>query len=293
MVTITAGPSDACLCNCSYYSAPMVFCVGYNYPGQGLCSLHPGTRRRIEYLAMCLQVLCWMVVMPGMWEVGTSFYNSGGTPLTWDEYVEDVWDICSFVLFCGGNSVYVVVSITLVLARLLKKKNTPTEWIPRKKVEYCGKIISPQFNGLDLFHYLVHMLALAINIGAAFCGADRYLSISMIIITFIQSILSYLYSTDIAICFCFCFCVNIFLVRRLPSSEQDLERSWMYEEWRLGTERIELVPEPWMGEEKCHEETRQHNFGSYTDYLFLTNGSVHSSLDQRGLENQNFEATEY
>ena len=67
----------------------------------------------------------------------------------------------------------------------------------------------------------------------------------------------------------------------------------MYEEWRLGTERIELVPEPWTGEEKCHEETRQHNFGYYTDYLFLTNGSLHSSLDQRGLENQNFEATEY
>ena len=260
----------------------MVFCIGYNYTGQGWCTLHPGTRRRVEYLAMWVQVLSWVVVMPAMWVVGTNFYNSGGTSLSWDEYVEDVWDICSFVFFCGGNSVYVVVSLTLVLARLVRKKNVQAEWIPRKKVEYCGEIIIPDYRGLEMFHYLVHMVAMVVNIAAAFCGADIYLSILMIIITLLQSILSYLYSTDIALCFCFCIFCNIFLVRRQPRGDMLMEASWMYEEWRLDNDRMELVIR--------HEEpdkTLQNIMGSYKDYLYLTHEPPHT-----GVENQNYENKE-
>ena len=36
---------------------------------------------------------------------------------------------------------------------------------------------------------------------------------------------------------------------------------------------------------------KQDNMGSYLDYLYLTNGCIGPEMDQRGLENENFETT--
>ena len=283
----------------------MVFCIGYNYTGLGLCTLHSYNRRRVEVVSFCMQVLCWVVVLPGMWVVGDSFYNSGGqyVPMnrqhldeSRDTYVEDVWEICSFVLFCGGNSVYVMVSLTLVLARVMeKKKNRQWEWVPRKKIEYCGDMISPGFRGLGLFHYQLHTVAMAVNVAALYSGADVYLSSFMVIITFLQCILSYLYSTDIAICHCCCQCFSIFLIRRHPRGGEDpllsLKKSWLYEEWRVGTEERELVQEPGRRKEQGLElQTAEGSMGSYVNYLYLTSG-IELEQQQRGVENENFENT--
>ena len=119
---------------------------------------------------------------------------------------------------------------------------------------------------MGLFHHLIHRLAMIVNIAAAFSGADAFLSSFMIIITFLQCILSYLYSTDIALCNCCCLCINIVLIRRQP--RLSLENSWMYEEWRVGPEE-----DPWVGEgARGRHLPRYDDMGSYQDYLYLTSG---------------------
>ena len=107
--------------------------------------------------------------------------------------IDDAWEIFCFVLFCGGNSVYVVVSLVMVMARVVEEKRTRQwEWVPRNRVEYCGDIVRPGYGRLGLFHHSVHKLALGVNFTAVFAGADLYFGIVMIIIAFLQSIFSYL-----------------------------------------------------------------------------------------------------
>ena len=241
-------------------------------------------------VSLCMQVVCWVVVVPGMWVEGDRFYNSGSEAgyLNLDNidesknaYEEDVWEIFSFVLFFGGNSVYVVVSLTMVLARVVEEKRSRQwEWVPRKRVEYCREIVTPGYAGLGLFHHLIHRLAMIVNIAAAFSGADAFLSSFMVIITFLQCILSYLYSTDIALCNCCCLCINIVLIRRQP--RLSLENSWMYEEWRVGPEK-----EPWGGEARGGHLPRYDDMGSYQDYLYLTSGDIEQG-GHSGVENEHF-----
>ena len=245
-------------------------------------------------VSLCMQVVCWVVVVPGMWVEGDRFYNSGGEADYSDienmnenknAYAEDLWEVLSFVLFCGGNSVYVVVSLTMVLARVVEeKRGRQWEWVPRKRVEYCREIVTPGYSGLGLFHHLTHRLAMIVNIVAAFSGADALLSSFMVIITFLQCILSYLYSTDIALCNCCCLCINIVLIRRQP--RLSLENSWMYEEWRVGPEEMGLVQEPWRGAGGGHLP-RYDDMGSYQDYLYLTSGDIEQG-GHSGVENDNF-----
>jgi hypothetical protein len=90
----------------------MVLCIAHNHNGLGLCSILQGTRRRLEMVSLCMQVVCWVVVVPEMWVEGNRFYNGGSEAgylnlENMDEsknaYAEDVWEIFSFILFCGGN----------------------------------------------------------------------------------------------------------------------------------------------------------------------------------------------
>ena len=147
--------------------------------------------------------------------------------------------------------------------------------MPRQRIEYCKDIVSPGYGRLGLFHHLVHRLAWCVNMAAVFSGADVFLSSFMIILTFLQSVLSFLYSTDIAVCNFWCFCFNIFCIRRHPRRTQEdhmsMEASWMYKECRVGMEELQLVPEPWRGVETgVATYMTNDNMKPYRSYLYLT-----------------------
>merc|ERR550519_2354352 len=138
----------------------------------------------------------------------------------------------SFVCFVIGNIVYTIVTFVLAIVNLIYRRDIisrqsvagrpiRSEWKEREKKEYCFDICNP-LNGLRVFHHLEHRGAALINLIVVVCSAielssstqNMYSSADdtallstllgfsscILVLTLIQTFLSYFYAEDVALC---------------------------------------------------------------------------------------------
>ena len=93
-----------------------------------------------------------------------------------------------------------------------------TEWADRPKRERCFALCCP-WNGLRMFHHLEHRAGFIVFLVCAILGVELYFTIPLILLTFAQIIISYLYAEDIMLCALPICCVNLYFIRRYPQEE--------------------------------------------------------------------------
>jgi hypothetical protein len=133
-------------------------------------------------------------------------------------------------MFVAFNTIYTIVTFILVILNItyrkeyLKMGQKPlvgnSEWVERKGRQLCCDICSP-CNALRMFHHLEHRGAFLINLACAIMGVELYFSIPLVFLTFTQTIISYLYAEDVAICALPICCAYLLFVRRYPQEELD------------------------------------------------------------------------
>ena len=128
--------------------------------------------------------------------------------------------INSLVVFCGGNSLYILLSMITAISSLVSQmKKTGEDPGPREhaQIELCFDICQP-CDSFRIFHHILHRSAFIINFMTIFIGTDIIFSLPCTIICFIQCIISYFYAEDIVLCgvpFC---CFQFWFIRRYPSN---------------------------------------------------------------------------
>ena len=133
-------------------------------------------------------------------------------------------------IFVAVNTIYTIVTFLFVFLNIIYRKEylkigqkpliENSEWVERKGRQLCCDICSP-CNALRMFHHLEHRGAFFANLICAILGVELYVSIPLTLLTFTQTIISYLYAEDVAVCgFPIC-CAYLLFVRRYPQEDFD------------------------------------------------------------------------
>merc|ERR1712059_63068 len=96
------------------------------------------------------------------------------------------------------------------------------DWAERPGREFCCSICTPS-SSLMMFHHLEHRFAFLLNLVCLLLGVPLPASLPLVVVTLIQTILSYLYSEDLALCGLNLCCLHLVWVRRTPRDHGDEE----------------------------------------------------------------------
>ena len=229
------------------------FWIGINHVSHGFTKIKPGKRLTLELLSLVLVLITWCFTIPGIVLLANAgIYNTmmdgkldfgqlmniftslmGGESSTTQDEVDLDGGISIFKalgndIFVANNTIYTIVTAILLILNLffrkeyLKMGQKPlprnSEWAQRKSRDNCCGICSP-CNALRMFHHLEHRAAFIVNLLCAILGVDLYFSIPLVLLTFTQTIISYLYAEDIVLCGLPICCVHFLFIRRYPQEE--------------------------------------------------------------------------
>jgi len=151
--------------------------------------------------------------------------DSEGTVLEHGVRLEKALGHDVFVAFCSLYTIYGAFFLILNLIfrkEYLKLGQKPlprsSEWADRPKRDNCCGICTP-CNGLRMFHNSYHFWGLFGFIICAILQVELYFTIPLILLTFAQVIISYLYAEDIVLCTLPLCCVSLYFIRRYPKEE--------------------------------------------------------------------------
>ena len=226
------------------------FWIGFNHVSSGAVKVNPRRRLTLELVSFLLVLITWCFTISGIVMLsdsgtkefvrGINYYSGNRSPIKIDgaECAASVQGGCelNFVravgstMFVAFNTIYTIVTFILVILNIayrkeyLKMGQKPlvgnSEWVERKGRQLCCDICSP-CNALRMFHHLEHRGAFLINLACAIMGVELYFSIPLVFLTFTQTIISYLYAEDVAICGLPICCAYLLFVRRYPQEELD------------------------------------------------------------------------
>jgi len=238
--------------------------IGCNHVSDGLVKINPSKRLVLELVSFILLLITWCFTIPGIvllldQNLGALLLEGkihfgqlfqllkllvgGESTKEEDEMANIIGDADeeSISIFkATGNSIFVPFSIvyTVWTAILLglnlfyrreyltcgeRPEPKSSEWADRKDRDNCCKICSP-FNALRMFHHMEHRAAFIVYLVCVIMGVDLYFSIPLLLLTFAQTIISYLYAEDIVLCGLPLCCVQLFFIRRYPKEEQGVLR---------------------------------------------------------------------
>jgi len=130
-----------------------------------------------------------------------------------------------FVIYC---TIYTIITAIFLVLNLFFRKEyiklgqkplpRSSEWVDRKKRDNCCNICTP-CNALRMFHHLEHRAGFIIFLVCACLGVNPAFSVPLVLLTFAQVIISYLYAEDIVLCALPLCCVQFLFIRRYPQEE--------------------------------------------------------------------------
>merc|ERR1711874_676798 len=94
----------------------------------------------------------------------------------------------SLVVFCGGNTLYTLVSMFIAIVSMVSQINKPAEDPGPKEhaqIELCFDICQSR-DSLRIFHHILHRSAFVLNFMSIFIGAHLIFSVPCTVICFIQ-----------------------------------------------------------------------------------------------------------
>jgi len=225
------------------------FWVGINSNSHGVAKVKPGKRLTLELVSLVLVLVTWCFTIPGIILLGQSGLhtelvrginlltgNRSPVKVEGSDCAASVEGGCEFNIqkaignniFVGFNTIYTIVTAFLLVLNLFFRKEflrmgqkplaRNSEWVERKGHQFCCDICSP-CNALRMFHHLEHRGAFLVNLVCAVLGVELYLSIPLVLLTFSQTIISYLYAEDVVLCGLPLCCVYLLFVRRYPQEE--------------------------------------------------------------------------
>jgi len=236
---------------------------GGNHVSHGLAKINPSKRMVLEMVSFILILVTWCFTIPGivllakagvvhsliegkidfgqLFNLLTKLVSSGDEDAPTIEKMPEgvngeisIFKAVGNNIFVASNIFYTIITLIFMILNLiyrrdyLKMSDRPepktTEWADRKDKDHCCGICIP-CNGLRMFHHLEHRAAFIVNLLCAIMGVDLYFSIPMVLLTFAQTIISYLYAEDIVLCGMPLCCVQLLFIRRYPKdTEQEVVR---------------------------------------------------------------------
>ena len=226
------------------------FWIGFNHVSHGVVKVKHGRRLTLELVSLVLVLITWCFTIPGiimLSESGTAefvrvinYYTGNLSPIKVEgadcaASVEGGCELNLFkafgsMLFVPFNTIYTIITAILVVLNIIYRKEYlkmgqkplvgNSEWVERKGRQLCCDICSP-CNALRMFHHLEHRGAFLVNLVCAILGVELYFSIPLVFLTLAQTIISYLYAEDVALCGLPICCAYLLFVRRYP--QEDLE----------------------------------------------------------------------
>ena len=234
------------------------FWLGCNHISYGMVKIKPSRRLSLELVSLVLILITWCFTIPGIimysntgvgrlkpQEVINIFTTivdmitgrDDGSHLSFqlwgrDEnneiYVINIFKAIGHDIFAANCAIYTIISAFFLVLNLFYRKEylklgqkplpLGSEWVARNKRDNCCTIFSP-CNALRMFHHLEHRAGFIVNIVCATFGVELYFTIPLILLTFTQIIISYLYAEDIVLCTFPLCCVQLFFIRRYPQEE--------------------------------------------------------------------------
>jgi len=243
------------------------FWIGFNHVSTGLVKVSPRRRLMLELVSLVLMVITWCFTISGIILLSDSggqqfirvinYYTGNRSPIKVKgaECASsipggcdmDIFQLVGTNIFIGFNIVYTIVTFLLVILNLVYRKEylkigqkpqvTNSEWVERKGRQFCCDICSP-CNALRMFHHLEHRAAFLINLICAILGVKLYFSIPLTLITFAQTIISYLYAEDVVLCGSGACCIHLMFIRRYP--QEDFDTLDMEEKNRRSAEALNV-----------------------------------------------------
>lgn len=224
------------------------FWIGINHTSHGIIKVSSKKRLVLELISGIILLISWFIIGFGIKEAVI-------TPDSWERrdsnhYVLDLDRISAVSVFVVGNGVYLITTFVLVIFNLIYRrgilmKNSAvprSEWMERGKHDICFDICNP-LNGLRIFHHLEHRGAFLINLAVMFLRISELnrvgsftvgefigdnifcFAVVLMVIKLVQSLLSYFYAEDVALCgLPICGCFHFWFIRRYPQEESDEER---------------------------------------------------------------------
>eukprot|EP00092_Neocalanus_flemingeri_P005288 GFUD01005692.1.p1 GENE.GFUD01005692.1~~GFUD01005692.1.p1 ORF type:complete len:245 (-),score=46.20 GFUD01005692.1:71-805(-) len=224
------------------------FWIGFNHHSFGPVKVKPRRRLSLELVSFVLVLITWCFTISGIVTLsdsgtkefvrGINYYTGNLIKTKGTECAASVPGGCevNFVravgstLFVAFNTIYTIVTFIFVVLNIIYRKEylkmgqkplvRNTEWAERKGRQFCCDICTP-CNALRMFHHLEHRGAFVINLACAIMGVELYFSIPLTLLTLAQTIISYFYAEDIALCGFGICCAYLLFVRRYPQEELD------------------------------------------------------------------------
>jgi len=226
------------------------FWIGFNHVSTGLVKVSPRRRLILELVSLVLMVITWCFTISGIILLNGSggqqfnrvinYYTGNRSPIKvkGSECASsipggcemNIYEAVGTSIFVPFNTIYTIITFILVILNLIYRKEylkigqkpqaTNSEWVERKGRQFCFDICSP-CNALRMFHHLEHRAAFVINLVCAILGVKLYFSIPLTLITFAQTIISYLYAEDVTLCGVGICCIQLLFVRRYPQEDFD------------------------------------------------------------------------
>ena len=236
------------------------FWVGINHTGKGLWPLGKKNRDVLQIVSLAVQIVFWIYAIIAIVivakdnlenldilteelekleeDLDMDRYTYNPSPniskpsINQMEYYEYYGDkrsnitsemesrINSVVVFCGGNTLYTLMSMFIALVSMVSQiSKTRDDQGPREhaQIELCFDICQP-CDSFRIFHHILHRSAFVLNFMSIFIGTHLMFSVPCTAICLIQCIISYLYAEDIVLCgvpFC---CFQFWFIRRYPSN---------------------------------------------------------------------------
>ena len=228
------------------------FWIGINHVSHGLKKVTPDKRLTLELVSLMLLLITWCFTIPGIITLAqaglhtelvraVNYLTGNRSPvkIAGADCAASVEGGCEFNIlkavgnniFVIFNTIYTIVSALLLILNLIFRKEFLTlGQRPQARqceisgendemsTQYCCNICSP-CNALRMFHHVEHRGAFIVNLVCACLGVEFYFSIPLVILTFSQTIISYLYAEDLVLCGLPVCCVYLLFVRRYPQED--------------------------------------------------------------------------
>jgi len=226
--------------------------IGINHDSEGIKKVGPQRRLTLELISFVLLLISWCFTISGIIVLDDFARNQFNTAINYltgnrspfkikgTDCAASVAGGCDInitkavgtSIFVSFNGIYTIVTFFLAILNVIYRREylkpgqrplgSNVEWAERKNRQCCFEICTP-CNALRIFHHLEHRGAFIVNLICAILGVDFYFSIPLVILTLAQTILSYLYAEDIALCGIPICCFYLLFIRRYPKEDSDIE----------------------------------------------------------------------